>query len=207
MKIHNMEQGTPEWLEIRLGMPTASCADKLITPARREPSKSMKPYAQELAGDKFAGYVVSSWEGNQYTERGHEVEPEARSWYAMETDTPIQEVGFITHDTLECGCSPDGLVGDDGLVEIKCLPKNHIKALLVYKNSGKPPSDYIPQIHFQLLVTDRAWVDLVYYSPALPSISIRIERDKEMDTLLEKQIKACLEERDATYAMLQEIAA
>ena len=155
MKIHDVQQNTPEWLALRAGMPTASEAKKLVT-STGAASKSMPEYAQKLSGDLYAGKPIDAWEGNKYTERGHEVEDEARLAYAMRGGN-IQQVGFITDDLQRWGCSPDSLVDDDGMLEIKCLPKQHIKALLYFKKHGKAPSEYIVQPQMQLLVAERKW--------------------------------------------------
>jgi len=148
MKIIECEQNSDEWMLARNGIPTASNASKLIT-SKGEPTtgKGLTDYAKTLAADTFAGKPIDHWEGNIYTERGHEVEDEARSWYAMERNADLVQVGFCTDDLGLYGASPDSLVGDDGVVEIKCLPKGHMDAILYWQKNNRPPTTYIPQVH------------------------------------------------------------
>lgn len=201
MIIHDMEQGTDEWFAARLGVPTASKAASLLTTLLK-PSKSLVPYAQKLAGDLYAGKDIDAWEGNIYTARGHEVEEEARLAYAMR-GTPVDTVGFITDQTGFWGCSPDGLVGDEGLVEIKCLPKKHIGALMYYNKHKKAPPDYLMQCQMQMLVTNRAWCDLYYYHQDLPALCIQVQADYETQVALTEQLNLCIHERDRTLSILE----
>ena len=204
MKIFDCQQGGDDWSTLRCAMPTASNASKLIT-STGEPSKQMKAYAETLAGNMFAGKDINGWEGNSYTERGHEIEENARSAYEFQNDVEVEQVGFIADDLEQYGCSPDGLVNDDGLLEIKCLPRNHIKALLYYAKNKKPPTEYIPQCQMQLFVTGCDWVDLFYYHDNLPSLTIRIYPDKKLFAGLEVQLKAVIAERNIILNTLKEI--
>ena len=201
MIIHDCPQGSDEWHALRLSIPTASEGSKMVT-SQGAPSKSMAGYAQKLAADMFAGRDTDAWAGNSYTDRGHEVEPEARMFYEMR-GTPVQQVGFITDDLLMWGCSPDGLVGDDGLLEIKCLPKQHLKALLYYKANDKAPSDYIVQCQMQILITERKWCDLLYYSPDLPSFVIRQSPNKKIMDELHTQRTLLMNERRRVLNILE----
>ena len=160
MKIHDVEQNTPEWEVLRAGKPTASCFDSLVT-STGAPSKSMQGYAIELAGEMYAGRPLDTWNGNKYTDYGHEIEDEARLAYEMRTGNTVEQVGFITDDLELYGCSPDGLVGDDGMAEIKCLPKKHIPSLLYWKKHGKAPPERIAQTQGQIMIAERKWCDLV----------------------------------------------
>lgn len=206
MKIHECEQGTDEWLKLRSGIPTASSAKDLIT-TKPDLSKSISRYAEELAADSYAGQPVDAWSGNAFTERGHELEPEARSWYEFERSVDVESIGFCTDDLVRYGCSPDGLVGDDGLLEIKCAPKKHTTNLLYAHKNKKPPTDYLAQCHMQMLVTDRSWCDLLMYHPLLPKVVIRIDRDPVFDATLIQAINSCILKRDEIIKSLQEIAA
>ena len=203
MIIHDVEQNTEAWELIRAGKPTASEFKKLIT-STGAPSKSMSAYAIELAGEMYAGKPLNTWAGNQYTEYGHDTEDQARSAYEMRQDVDVTQVGFCTDDNETVGCSPDGMVGDDGLLEIKCLPKNHIPALLYWKTNEKPPTDYVAQVQGQLLITGKKWCDLVFYRPELPMLIIRITPDTAIQSGLQRQLQACLAERDSVLKVLQE---
>lgn len=203
MKIHDIGQNTPEWDLLRSGKPTASAFSNLVT-STGAPSKSMEKYAETLAGDLYAGKPIDSWEGNKYTEYGHEMEDDSNSWYSMMYDVEIKKVGFVTNDAETYGCSPDGLVGTNGGVEFKNLPKQHIKTLLYYKKHGKAPTDYYQQTQGQMMICDWEWCDLVFYHPFLPKLVVRQFPDKDFQFKLTAQIHACLEERDRVLSILKE---
>lgn len=202
MIVHNHEQNSPEWFASRLAIPTASSASRLIT-STGAASKSIDGYAEELAIELYTGAPANDWSGNQYTEFGHEMEAESAAWYSFERGVDLVETGFITDDLGRYGCSPDRLVGDDGTVELKNLPKKHIAALLYWAKNKRPPTDKLAQCHMQMLVTDRAWCDLVYYSNTLPRLVCRIERDAKMDDALKEQITVCLQKRDDIVKTLE----
>lgn len=206
MKIIECAQNTPEWHAARLGIPTASSADKLVTPTGK-PSTQMEAYALKLAADLFAGEDTDGWQGNAYTERGHEVEAEARAWLAFERDIEIDQPGFVADDEGRFGCSPDGRIDSDGgLIEIKCLPKGHVKALLHYADKGTLPADYLPQIHMQMLVCDAPYCLRVYYHPQLPKVVERVDREGAWDMRLSGAISNCIERRDAALTTLNKLA-
>lgn len=196
MIVHECAQGTAEWHSLRAGKPTASCFDKLIT-STGEPSKSLAGYAITLAGEMYAGKSLDSWEGNGYTERGKLLEDEARLSYAFFHDVKPVQVGFVTDDSLLYGCSPDSFIGDDGMLEIKCLKaENHIKAIMYYRKHKKSPPDYVQQTQGQLLVCGRTWCDLYFYHPDLPALTIRQEPIKEVMEPLLDQIANVIRERE-----------
>ena len=205
MRVLEAEQYSDEWWAFRLGKPSSSSFSKLIT-SKGVASKSMVPYAQKLAGDLFAKEETDPWGGNKYTDKGHEVEPEARAYYSMMNDIEVTQVGSISDDMQQWLCSPDGLVGDHGILEIKCLPKLHMAALLYYNKHRRAPTDYIAQTQGQLLITGRKWVDLLYYHPKLPKITIRMIPDATIHAGLREQLKACIIERNLTLNILKEFA-
>jgi len=201
MIVLELEQNTPEWLKARAGIPTASEFSSLVT-ADGKPSKSAQAYAETLAGELYAGQPITSWEGNQYTQFGHETEEEAALAYSLRTGTDLDPIGFCLDDAERYGCSPDRLAGD-GLLEIKCLPKKHITQLLYWHKHGRSPPDYIAQCQGQLLVTGRAWVDLFFYSPLLPSLTIRIQPDPDYHRAILAGIDQCIAERDRVLQILE----
>lgn len=155
MIIHDMEQGTPEWHAVRKLKLTASKAQAIATGGA-----GLETLCFELVAD-----YLSSGEKEQYTnddiERGKALESEARNMYELYNNIIVKQVGFIEHDEF-CGCSPDGLIGDDGLLEIKSPnDKNYIK----YMYHKKIETAYDWQIQMQLLVTGRKWCDFMAYSP------------------------------------------
>ena len=202
MIIHDVIQGTEEWHALRAGKPTASNFSMLIT-STGEPSKSMANYAITLAAEKYAGKPVDAFSGNGYTDRGTLLEPDAKSSYAFARDAEVVSAGFITDDNEKYGCSPDGLIGTDGMTETKCLKaENHVKAILYYQKNKKCPPDYVQQTQGQMFICERAWCDLVFYHPDLPLLIIRQERDDKLIKALKEQIDCVIEERDAIYAKL-----
>jgi hypothetical protein len=205
MILYTCDQGSEEWFALKAGRPTASNFDMLVT-SKGEPSKSMPGYAITLAAEMYAGKPVDSWAGNQYTDRGKLLEPDARAFYSFLHDYPVEQVGFITDDRGLYGCSPDGLVNADGMTEIKCLKaENHIKAVLYYRKNKVCPPDYVQQTQGQMFVANRKWCDLVFYHPDLPSIVIRQERNDEFIKKLEEQIHLVIQERDKILAQLTEV--
>ncbi|MCR4332283.1 MAG: YqaJ viral recombinase family protein [Sulfuricaulis sp.] len=201
-KIHDVDQRSEAWFALRCGVPTASEFSKLIT-STGEPSKSASGYALTLAGEMFAGKPLESWEGNLWTERGNELELAAIQLYEFTNEATTQQVGFVTHDTIEAGCSPDRLVGDDGLLEIKCLkPERHIEAIVYFQKHGRCKPDYVQQTQGQLLITGRKWVDLYFYSPDLPVLTVRQEPDRALQMALLSAIPKVCKERDEIVAAL-----
>jgi hypothetical protein len=203
--IHDVEQRSVEWHQLRLGIPTASEFSQLVTPTGR-PSTSLNGYAMTLAGELLLGRSVNMWSGNSWTERGREMEGQAVSLYEFAHDAEVHHVGFITNDDKTAGCSPDALIGDDGMIEIKCLSvQNHIAAIMQFNRTGACPPDYVPQTQGQLLLCERKWCDLVFYHPELPILSIRQTARPEVAAVLAAQIPAVIAERDAVLATLRSI--
>lgn len=206
MIIHDHEQGTHEWFAARLGKPTGSKASSMITSAGASPEpKTLRKYADKLAADKFAGEDTDGWLGNTFTAKGHEVEPMARAWYAFQRDTDVREVGFCTDDLMRYGASPDGLVGDEGAVEFKCLPKEHVASLLYIERHGRAPTSYVAQCHMEMLVCEREWTDLVFFHETLPKKVFRVARNEKFLATLRNQIALCIERRDETLSILRNI--
>ena len=205
MRIHDVEQGSEAWFKLRAGIPTASEASKLVTSTGNK-SKSITEYAYQLAADLYAGKPLDKWEGNQYTDRGHDLELTALTEYSRLKEATIDLVGFCSTDEGSFGCSPDGLIGTDGMVEAKCLiSKNHVKNIVYFNVHHKADPTYIPQTQMQMLVCDRKWVDLVYYHPELPMLIARQEPINEIQDMLIKQITECIRIRDNALKLIKEI--
>lgn len=201
--VHDVEQGSEAWHKIRCGIPTASEFSQLVTSTGKE-SSSMKEYTLVLAAEKYAGKVVDGFGGNKYTERGKELEAEACADYEMINQVNVEHVGFITDNLIRRGCSPDGLIGDDGGLEIKCkIAKDHIKALQYYHSTGKTPTEYIAQPQGCMFITGRKWWDLRFHHPDLPGLTIRQYPNKEFLKVLRKQLKSVLFERDEIVKQLK----
>lgn len=173
IQVFDCEQGSPEWHHCRAGIPTASrFADVLANGKKGEPSKTRRTYMLELAGERITGAIADSY-SNAHMERGHEMEPAARSAYAFMKDAEPETVGFVRNG--DKGCSPDSFIGDKGVLEIKsALPKIVIDRLL----TGEPPPEHKPQVQGQLWVCERDWCDLALYWPGLPLFVHRSYRDE-----------------------------
>lgn len=205
MIIHDVEQNSEEWLAIRSGIPTASEFKKLVT-TKGVRSKTLDTYCLTLAAEVFSGGDLDGWEGNYHTDRGHGLEPEAIESYEFINDCSVEKVGFVTNDEKTAGCSPDGVVGDEGLLEIKCLKaENHVKNILNYKVTGRCPSDYIQQVQGQMFVCERDWCDLFFYHPKLPALIIRVNKDDDFHASLNTHIAEVLQLRDSTLKKLNEM--
>lgn len=174
MKIHNVEQGSPEWHACRIGLPTASEFHQIMTPKTREMSSSASAYAVKLATEMVLGHALErDLSYNLDVQRGIDLEPQAVLAYEFETDATTTSVGFVTNDEGTYGASPDRLVGQDGLLEVKC-PRPEKHALYLLNGFG---SAYFAQVQGQLLVTERQWCDRYSYCPGLPPYRERINRD------------------------------
>jgi putative phage-type endonuclease len=187
MKIIKCEQGSPEWYVIKCGIPSASNFDKIVT-TKGTPSKQRTKYLYKLAGEKIAGVTEENYQ-NATMARGSEMEPEARRLYEIAKDVEVEQVGFCISG--DYGASPDGLVGEHGLVEIKCpIASTHVGYLL----KDVVPTDYYQQLQGQLLVTGRQWVDFVSYYPGIKPLIIRVDReDKFIDYLEAELVGFCAE--------------
>ena len=174
---HDIEQGTDEWHALRRGKITASAVSRLIS-ATGKPANNDTSRAQllQLLAERITGESEASFYGDDMA-RGHLLEPLARDLYAKHY-SPVTECGFVTRNFdsgLILGYSPDGLVGDDGQLEIKSpRQKNHLKALLAIE----VPAEYTFQVQLGLAVTGREWCDFISYAPGLPLFVYRCRRDE-----------------------------
>lgn len=200
----NIIQGSPEWHAIRCGRVTASRVADVIATTKSGPSASRANYLAELVAERLTGEAAPGFM-NDAMRWGTENEPDARDAYAFQSGLLVEEVGFVVHPRLDMsGASPDGLVGDVGLVEIKCPnTATHIATL----RGAALPDKYVTQIQWQLACTDRAWCDFVSYDPRLPgSMALyveRVHRDNDRISFLETAVEAFLAEMDATVAELR----
>jgi len=173
----DLEQGTNEWLDARLGLVTASVVGKLVTTKTMKPADNpeSRGLTALIVSERITGWSDPTYFNNDM-QRGHDIEPIARDWYA-EKYAPVKELGFMVR-ALPNGCrlgySPDGLVGDDGLIEIKApRAKTHLMTIL----SGDVPSQHMAQIQAGLLVSGRDWCDFISYYGGLPPFVKRVQAD------------------------------
>lgn len=206
--IHEMMQRSKAWYDIRLGLVTASRADSLITKATLKQSTGIKLYSAKLAGELFSG-EPDDWDGNNITAHGIEVEDQATIDYQMETGNLVYLAGFIADakgDKATCGCSPDGLVDDDGMIEIKAqYTQGHVADIVEHASTGECPTDYRLQIQMQLLIAERKWCDLVLYHPHLPMKIIRVLPDLEIHEKMKAAIALTMEKRNEALKILQSL--
>lgn len=197
-----MEQRTDEWYKARLGKVTASKVSAVLA---KKDSATRADYLTDLVLERLTGTQQEFYQ-NEAMQWGTDTEPQARMAYEAETSNLVDELGFIDHPTIaNFGCSPDGVIGESGLIEIKCPnSKTHLSTLL----SGKAPTKYIPQMQTQMAVMNRQWCDFVSFDPRLPEdlqlFVIRVNRDDEYIAKLEEEVTAFLEEVESTVTKLLE---
>lgn len=199
-------QRTPYWFAARLGRVTASRVSDVITKTKSGWSSSRANYAAQLIAERLTGEQQDKF-SNAAMQHGIDTEPHARTAYEFMYGHEVQLVGFVMHPRIAmAGASPDGLVGEDGLAEIKCPnTATHIETLL----GGSVPGKYIAQIQFQLACTGRQWCDFISFDPRLPeSMRLfvrRLSREQEYIDALEAMITEFLNEVDTTVRRLNEI--
>jgi putative phage-type endonuclease len=194
-------QGSPEWFAARLGRVTASRVADVIAKTKSGPSASRANYMAQLIAERLTGVCAETFT-NAAMQWGTDMEPEARAAYEFHCDAEVLQVGFVAHPTIAMsGASPDGLIGDLGMLEIKCPnTATHIETLLGQTVPGK----YVTQMQWQMACTGRSWCDFASYDPRLPEhmrlFVSRVERD---GTMIE--VSAFLAEIDAKTAELRRL--
>jgi hypothetical protein len=173
MILHDVIQGSTEWLAVRAGIPTASEFDRIVTPKGKLSTQAEK-YMHRLLAERIMGrpvlQVPTYWMG-----RGQALEGEAVDYYEGVRDLDTTVIGFITNDERTIGASPDRFVGDDGLLELK-VPAEHTH--VGYLLTHGVDAEYWPQVQGQLWVTGRKWLDIMSYHPEMPPAIVRVERDE-----------------------------
>lgn len=194
MEIITCEQGTPEWYAARLGIPTASM---FATVMAKGEGKTRRTYLNKLAGEILTGEPMDNF-SNGHMDRGKVMEGEARDLYALLTDTSPECVGFIRNGRK--GCSPDSMVGKNGLVEIKTqLPHLMVETLL----ADRFPAQHVAQCQGQIWSAEREWVDIAIYWPKFPLFTKRAYRDEPYIKNMADEVDRFLEELDATVAKVR----
>ena len=199
-----MQQRTEEWLTARAGKVTASCLDDVMA---AKTTAGYQNYMAKLICERLTGRAEQT-PVSAAMQRGTDLESLARDSYVVETGAMVEEVGFYEHPSiLNSGASPDGIIGTDGLIEIKCPnTATHIKTL----ESKKPALKYMRQMQWQMACTGRKWCDFVSFDDRLPEhlsfFCTRIERDDEMIAELEQAVTAFLDELEAKINKLPKAA-
>jgi hypothetical protein len=193
IEVFDFEQGSPEWVAIRLGIPTASEFKAVL--AKGE-GRTRRTYMMKLLGERLTGEPADNYI-NDHMDRGKVMEAEARETYALIRDLEPVRVGFIRNGVA--GCSPDSLIGDDGLLEIKTkLAHLQLDAL----EADRLPPEHIPQVQGQLWVAERKWLDFVSYWPRLPLFVKRIYRDEAYIEKLRGEVSVFNAELDSLTAKM-----
>jgi len=193
--ITDIQQGTPEWLALRLGIVTCSELDSLLVNGKGEAGfgAGAFTYMNTLIGERITGELADPFTGNRHTERGHELEGAARILYEDCEEVKTTQVGIILNHGI--GYSPDSLVLEEGLTEIKTkLPKLQVEVIL----GGEIPKEHVAQCQGGLWVSEREWIDFVCYWPGMPLFIKRAYRDEVMIRKLSERVKTfyeILEER------------
>jgi putative phage-type endonuclease len=185
IRVIDCEQGTPEWFAARAGVPTASEFATVMAKGKGGgESVTRRKYMLTLLGELLTGEVIEGYT-NGHMERGKVMEQEARDLYQFRTSNDLKQVGFVRNDEIVAGASPDSLIGDDGLLEIKtAIPHIQLDRLM----SDSLPAEHKAQVQGQLLVTGRQWVDFISYWPKLPLFRIQVERDEAYIATLKQAI-------------------
>lgn len=205
LTIHtDIVQRSDEWYKLRLGVITASAVGRLITPKTMKPASNheSRGLAQTLAAERISGWSDANGFVNDDMVRGIDSEPIARDLYAKHYE-PVTEVAFITEDKLgfTLGYSPDGLVGSDGLIEIKApRSKSHIATII----AGHPPIEYMAQMQCALLVSGREWIDFVSYCAGLPLYVKRVQPRQEWFDAITAAASSCEETIRETMRLYDE---
>ena len=201
---HNCIPYSDEYDRLKLGMPTSSHFAKLITPVGGKASGQWKDYAFHLIAERLLQRKTNSYT-SPAMERGLIVEAEAADWYEFSQDQTTEKIGFVTDDAGTVGCTPDRLVGDKGLLEIKCpLPKGQVEYLI----EGRPQRKHRPQLQGQLLVCkDREWVDIVCWHEELPRLVLHVERDEKFQKELAQILADFNGYIDGVMAKIGEVSA
>ena len=200
-----MEQRSTEWFAARLGKVTASRVADVIAKTKTGYSTSRDNYMAQLVCERMTGTQAESY-NNTAMQWGTDQEPLARAAYEAAKNVLVDEIGFVIHPTIvNAGASPDGLVGDDGLIEIKCPnTATHIDTVL----TDKVPAKYITQMQWQMATTGRKWCDFVSFDPRMPEglqlFIQRVDFDAEYVKMLEAEITGFLAELETKIEKLNE---
>lgn len=185
------EQGSPEWVEARRGLPTASCFCDILAGGK---GIMRSKYRLRLVLERLTGAVAKSFE-NAATRAGQEREPLARNAFEVKTRQIVRQVGFVRHATLEAGASPDGFIGEDELIEVKCPePAAHLEVL----RSRKVPPEYVLQVQGELWICERKRAKFISWSPEFPPalqlVIVPVERDPVVIDRLRAAVPTFLDE-------------
>lgn len=195
-----IEQRSPEWFALHVGKPSAGSMNKIITSTGKASSQRHE-YLHRLAGERVLGTVEQNGLNTVWTRRGTELEPEARSVYAMENEVEVEEVGFITDDQGRYGCSPDGLILPNKGLEIKCPS---LSVFVGYVLGGKLPTEYKVQVQASLFITGFEQWDFFAYYPDMKPFQLTVEPDLKFHEILREELERFCDDLDRVEKELRE---
>lgn len=200
-------QGTEEWYQLRLGKTTASRINDVMAKLKNGgEAAARKNYKVQLVVERMTGNRIESF-CSDAMRRGTELEPAAREAYEFITGNTVDQIGFIDHPTIPMsGASPDGLIGEDGMLEIKCPnTSTHIEWML----AGGAPSEHVNQMQWQMECAGRKWCDFVSYDPRMPLelqlFIVRVERDEKRTEDIKAEVSELLDEVNEMVSKLTEL--
>jgi len=199
MHILNLEQGSDEWLKARLGKPTASRFGDIITPDKGDKSKTYTTYLYELLGELLSDGKDESFK-SELMSRGNDLEEQAREKYEFLKDVSVQTVGIIFNDELTIGASPDGLIGSNAGIEIKC-PKS--STIVKYMLEDRLPLVYKPQVQGNQWISEREYWDFIAYHPNTNMFIHRVYRDDEYIKKMAMYLNEFVDELNTKYEYLK----
>lgn len=203
MQIINCEQGSPEWFAERCGLATASEFSSILAKGQ---GKTRASYLRKIVAERLTGVPAEHFK-NGYMDRGHEYEPLARAEYEYRREVTIETIGLIKHDHIDVACSPDGLVGNDGGVEIKSvIPTTQVETIL----GGCVPSEHKAQVQGNIWISGRKWWDFVSFCPEMPPelrlFVVRCEPDRKYIETLSEEVCRFNEEVVSTIELIRRVA-
>lgn len=202
--IRDIDQGSQEWLNLRLGIVTCSELDCLLVNGKGQAGfgAGAFSYMDQLIGERITGEAADPFQGNRHTERGHELEGKARELYVARTGAELEQVAIILNHGI--GYSPDALVGSEGLDEIKTkLPKFQVSVIL----AGEVPKEHIAQCQGGLWVSDREWIDFISYWPGMPLFIKRMYRDEAVIRTIAERVRVFYELLEERMERVMKVAA
>jgi hypothetical protein len=199
LEIINCEQNSPEWHRARMGIPTASCFDAILTPGKTQTQqKTRRTYLLKLAGELLTGQPIETVMTRDM-ERGHLLEPEARDLYTLQAEASLDRVGFVRRGRV--GCSPDSLIGEDGGLEIKTKAP-HLLIEIMLKDEF--PEEHKAQVQGALWITGRKWWDIAVYWPGLPLFVKRAFRDEPFIANMAAEVERFRTDLDCVVTDMQQ---
>jgi hypothetical protein len=201
MKIDPAQQGSLNWLLARCAVVTASELDAIVTPTfKPRTGDGLKTYLSKKVAERWTGKPLPGFDFSSYDmEIGTILEGEAIPYFEFETGLKVQRVGLCTNDEGTIGCSPDGLIGEDSGIEIKCPAiHTHVRYLL----EGVLPPDYAAQVHGSMFVTGRSQWRFLSYCRGVPPLLLTIQRDEDIQTKIKDALDGFMQIYDDAYEML-----